>query len=118
MIDDPAGGTRAGGDYLVLLESEGLLKDLDAGVQKVSEQLGAFGDVSAEDIAEAKTALASARRDILEEVRRHETAVRNAEGRGEAAPLDLDAVRFGIGRRLDRIRNARRAGGVSGEFDE
>ena len=83
----------------------------------MSDRLSVGEEVTA-DVSKAPMALASVRASILDEVRRNESRILQAEGLMATAELDLDQIRFDIGRRLDRIRDARGADGVPGGDDE
>ena len=117
MTDDPAAKAGTEGARRLLADSEAVLEDLIDGFRKMSDRLSDGEDVSAE-VSKARTALASVRAAILDEVRRHESRVLKAEGLTATADLDLDQIRFDIGCRLDRSRDARGTKGVPGGADE
>lgn len=110
MTDDPSAKAGTEGARILLVESETVLEDLLAGFRDYSGRLARGDDVTEAEVSRSRVALASMTTTILEEVRRHEARVFDTEGLAEAAPIDLDDARASIGRRLDRIRNARGAG--------
>lgn len=115
MTDDPAAKAETEGARRLLADSEAVLEDLIDGFRRMSDRLSVGEDVTVE-VSKAPMALASVRASILDEVRRNESRILQAEGL--MATADLDQIRFDIGRRLDRIRDARGADGISGGDDE
>ena len=115
MTDDPAAKAETEGARRLLADSEAVLEDLIDGFRRMFDRLSVGEDVTVED-SKAPMALASVRAPILDEVRRNESRILQAEGL--MATADLDQIRFDIGRRLDRIRDARGADGVPGGDDE
>lgn len=65
------------------------------------------------DLAKVMTAIGTTRTKLISEVKEHDHRVLLSEGRIGDAPLDLDAIRSEIGRRLDRIHAALDEDGVS-----
>ena len=110
MTDDPADKAGTEGERRLLAQSESVLEELLNGLRDASERLASEKGLSRTALAEAQLGFSAARLMFLEEVRRHEDRLRDTDGGGDAAALDLDAVRARIGRRLDRIRDARGAG--------
>ena len=106
MTDDPAAEAGTEGARKLLVESEAVLEDLLAGFRNMSERLAEGKDVAQTEVSRTRTALAGVRATLLDEVKRHEARVFNTKGLTATAPLDLDAIRSQIGRRLDRIRDA------------
>ena len=117
MTDDPAAKAETEGARRLLADSEAVLEDLIDGFRRMFDRLSVGEDVTVED-SKAPMALASVRAPILDEVRRNESRILQAEGLMATADLDLDQIRFDIGRRLDCIRDARGADGISGGDDE
>ena len=107
MTDDPTAEAGTEGVRKLLLESEAALDDLIAGFRDMADRLTQGKDVAQTEVTRARTALATMRATLLDEVRRHEARVLKSEGLAANARLDLDEVRSQIGSRLDRIRDAR-----------
>ena len=106
MHDDPsriAGTERA---RQMLAQSEKALDEILTAFDLMAERIRAGADVPATEMARSFTALSQARTRLINEVKEHDKRVLLAEGVDAAAPLDLEAVRVEIGRRLDRIRAA------------
>jgi hypothetical protein len=110
MTDDPGDKAGTEGENTLLQRGESALDDLITAFRGLSRPAGALAPAGGSDVSRSKVALASVRATILDEVRRHEAWSLNADGAGRATQLDLEAARTEIGRRLDRIRNARGAG--------
>ncbi len=93
----------------ILQQSETALEDILAAFDLISERILEGEDVSLADITKARIALGQARTQLIEEVRKYEERIARDRGLVADAPLDFDALRESIGRKLDRIRDAREA---------
>lgn len=107
MTDDPTDVAGTEGARHLLTESEAVLEDLISGFREMSARLANDEMPTSTDVSKARSALATMRAMILDEVRRHEARVLQSEKHDETAPLDFDALRAQIGRQLDSIRNTR-----------
>ncbi|MCV6593743.1 MAG: hypothetical protein OIF48_12365 [Silicimonas sp.] len=108
MVDDPSGpaGTRSA--RLVLLQSEEALQDLLQALADLAARMRERGaEVPSGELGKARIALTQIRSQLLDEVVKHEKHVLQSNGHVADAPLDFDALRDSIGRKLDRIRAAR-----------
>lgn len=117
MTDDPADKAGTEGECLLPLFTGGARRGAQTDVRHLSGQLVRPEEPDSEELTLSGAELADMRGRILREVERHEASALDAGGRDEAVPFDLDEIRTSIGSRLDRIRDARRAGGVPGEPD-
>ncbi len=106
MDDDPS--TPAGTDHArrMLDQSEKALDEILIAFDLMAERIKTGDDIPATELTRSFTALGQARTRLINEVKEHEKRVLRAEGLDPEAALDLDAIRFEIGRRLDRIRAA------------
>ncbi len=103
MAEDPS--VKAGtGDARLLLESgEKALRELLIAFDELSERIR-DGDLAAErDLARTCVTLAKVRSTLMEEIQKHERRVLMSEGLNDEAPIDFDAIRKDIGRRIDRL---------------
>lgn len=110
MTHDPEGRNGAKGPSRMLAESEVLLGDLLTAFRLMAERIERDDDLTLAEIVKARLSLASARMTIVDEVKKHEARVLSSGGFATDAPLDLEEIRASIGRRIDRIRDSRRAG--------
>lgn len=110
MTDDPAGKAGTEGERLFPPGDGGVLDGVLNALQDASGHLVRSNEPGSVELVLSGADLSAMRARIQEEVERHEARVLNAEGQGAAAPVDLDEIRASIGRRLDRIRDARGAG--------
>ena len=112
MADDPS--VKAGtGDARLLLESgEKALRDLLIAFDLLSERI-LDGDLPEErDLARTCVTLAKVRSTLMEEIQKHERRVLMSEGLRDEAPIDFEAVRKDIGRRIDRITEQEETKGI------
>jgi len=103
MADEPS--VKAGtGDARLLLESgEKAMRDLLMAFDNLSGQVRG-GDVPPErDLARACVTLTRVRTTLMEEIQKHERRVLMSEGLTDEAPIDFDAIRTDIGRRIDNL---------------
>jgi hypothetical protein len=109
-LADQAGTANA---RRILARSERTMEDLLAALDLYAEQILNGELTSLADVTKARIALASARVQLLDEVKKHEERCAFDRGLLAAAPLDFDTLRDEIGRKLDLLRDARGAEGVS-----
>ena len=105
MARDPsemAGTQRA---RRLLSQSEKAVEDMLIVFDSMAERMRA-GEVSESDVVKVLTAYTRARNRLIEEVVKNENGVLVDRKQVAHAPLDFDELRRGIGRKLDRIRNA------------
>jgi hypothetical protein len=114
MTDDSAAKAGTEGARQLLVEGQEALMSLRDKVCRLTEDIERGAPIAGQEILMAGIGLASMTKALAKEVRRHEAGVLDAGGLAHAAPLDLDDIRSRIGRRLDRIRDARGAGEVPG----
>ncbi|MBT8423622.1 MAG: hypothetical protein KJO67_01505 [Silicimonas sp.] len=107
MTDDPKISAGTEGARRLLTESAHVLEDLLTGFDAMRIRAVREDDLADGKVTQSNVAMASVRMTILKEVRRHEARVLDTEGLADAVRLDLDDIRSQIGRRLDRIRDAR-----------
>lgn len=87
----------------------GYLASFDALAQRLLD-----GDrVTIGETTQSLVAVAKMRLQLIEGIRAYEKHAFHANGADGGPDLDLDALRDEVGRRLDRLRAARGAGGVS-----
>jgi len=113
MNDDPSGKAGTGPSRWLLGAGGTAVEDLLAALRLLSLRPRTDEDPALVSLAQARTALGQMRAQLIEEVLRHEQRIPDSEQPVAEAPVDFDAVKCEIGSRLDRIRDARRAGGVS-----
>ncbi|MDA8585729.1 hypothetical protein N9L47_05575 [Rhodobacteraceae bacterium] len=119
MDDDPSVIAGTFKSRRLLKHSETALEDVLAAFDLMSERiLNGEEDVTLAEISKSRSHLGYVRAQLVEEVNRHEKRIFHSEGLVADAPLDFDAIRSSVGGKLDRIRDARDAEGVSGEFGE
>ena len=107
MADDPSVLAGTASARLALEESEEALLDLIDAFRSFAVRVrDPDDDVTPAEISKARTALAQVRSQLVEEVSKHEKRVLQSEGLVADAPLDFDALRSSIGRKLDSIRRA------------
>ncbi len=112
--DDPSQNDEATERARFLLsQSEKALDEVLFVFDSLSERLRTEGEPNSPEVMRAVTAMSQARSRLINEVKEHDKRVIRSEGRDAEAPLDLDAIRAEIGRRIDRIRAALDAGEVS-----
>lgn len=109
-LADLAGTARA---RRMLAESEQTMANLLAALDLYAEEVLNGAPVSLADVAKARIALAHVRSQLLDEVNKHEERIAFERGLVATAPLDFDQLRADIGRKLDRLRDAGPAAGVS-----
>lgn len=102
-------------------EGRGLLEDAQARLrmlmivaETLSERFRAGEDIATRDIVSVALETSKARRTVSDELDRHERRELERLGVLKSSEIDFDAVRAKVWCQLDRIRNARDAGGVSG----
>ena len=116
MEDDPSVLAGTFKSRRMLEQSEKALSEILAAFDLMAKRIErGDGDVSNAELTKAKVTLGYARTQIVDEVTKHEKRILQSRGLVADAPLDLDELRSSIGSKLDRIREARRAEGVSGE---
>lgn len=106
MTDDPSQSADTKRARQMLAQSEKALDEILTAFDVMAERVRSGDDVSPIELTKACTALSQARTRLINEVKEHDKRALRAEGCDREAPLDLEAVRFEIGRRLDRIRAA------------
>ena len=113
MTDEPTGkaGTERARDLLE--RTANLLSDYMISFEIMANELQRGGVVKDTDFARTLTGISKTRSQLLGEIKAYERHVLKEGGLLPDAPLDLDAIRAEIGRRLDRFREAQRAKGVS-----
>lgn len=104
-------GTRNARRLLDLSERQ--MADLLAALDLYAEAVLDGAEMKPVDVAKARIALAQARTQLLDEVIKHEERCLFERGLLANAPLDFDRLRDSIGGKLDRLRDARGADGVS-----
>lgn len=109
-LSDLAGTQRA---RQLLTASEKSMEDLLVALELYAEQMLGGEMPSLADVAKARVALAAARTQLLEEVKKHEDRCAFDRGLVATAPLDFDELRDEIGRKLDRLREEGEAEGLS-----
>ena len=110
MTDDPADTAGTEGERLFPLVEGGLVNGVLNVLRDMSRHPAPGDEPGPDGQAMSGADLSAMRSGILKEVLRHDARVFDTKGQGDAAPVDLDDIRVSIGRRLDRIRDARGAG--------
>ena len=106
MTDDPSRQAMTDRARRLLAQSEKALDDMLTAFDVMAERMHAGEDVPASELAKSLTALSQARTRLINEVKEHDNRDLFSGGRPEEAPLDLEAIRAEIGRRIGRIRDA------------
>lgn len=109
-LADLAGTRRA---RQMLERSEHSMENLLAALDLYADAVLDGATVTIADVAKARIALAHARNQLLEEVKKHEERCAFDRGLVATAPLDFDELRDQIGSKLDRLRFADGTEGVS-----
>ena len=113
MTDEPTGQTGADVPRRFLDTSERSLRDVLEAVEQATRAARVEAGQTDADLARTILGLAKTRAMVIREIKTHDKRSRLSEsGAGEEAH-DFDAIRDRLGRQLDRLRNARGAGGVS-----
>ncbi len=105
MNDDPNRQADTDRARQQLARSEKALAEVVRAFELMAERMQTE-DVSAAELTKTLTAHSQARTRLQDEVKEHDNRVLLAEGRVAEAPLDLEAIRVEIGRRIDSIRHA------------
>lgn len=113
MSDDPTGKTGADASRLILAQSEQILRDLLAAFETAAGRLRAADAPFDTDIPSAIVTLARIRTTVIQEIQTNDKRVQLSGGVFSHKPHNFDTVRDELGRRLDRIRDASRAGNLS-----
>lgn len=113
MTDDPTGKTGADASRLLLAQSEQILRELLAAFETAAGRLRTTDAPLDTDISSAILMLAKTRTTVIQEIQTNDKRVQLSSGVLSRKPHNFDTVRDELGRKLDRIRNAARAGRVS-----
>ncbi|MBN2906128.1 MAG: hypothetical protein JXJ18_05425 [Rhodobacteraceae bacterium] len=113
LITTPAGGDAAA--QAVLEEAEEHYRRTIRALHTIIEEVEAGQTARARELKGALSDLGKAAQTAFDERVRVEKRLRTETGIVHEYALDLDAARVEIGRRLDRLRDAQRAGCLSGE---
>lgn len=103
--------------YALLNESQRALEDMLRAFEHMTGAMQSGERMTEMEMGKSMTSLGRVRRHFLEEVKSYEKHVFESNGLVASAPLDFDQLRSEIGSRLDRLRDAQSAEGVSGEPD-
>ncbi len=107
MADDPSVLAGTVSARFALDQSEKALSKIIEAFDVLEKRMeDAAAEVSPAELSKTKTALGQARTQLVDEVTKHEKRVLQSEGLVADAPLDFDALRASIGRKLDNIRRA------------
>ncbi|SMX24442.1 hypothetical protein [Boseongicola aestuarii] len=113
MTDDPIGKIGADASRQLLAQSEQILRDLMAAFETAAGRLRAKDAPLDTDISSAIVMLAKTRTTVIQEIQTNDKRVQLSGGVFSRKPHNFDSVRDELGRRLDRIRDARGTGDVS-----
>ena len=106
MADDPSAIAETKRARWRLEQSEKSMEDLLAAFDLMAERMMKGEEVTIAEISKARTAIGYVRAQLMDEVNKYEERVLTEKGLVEHAPLDFDAIRRDVGRRLDRLRGA------------
>lgn len=112
LITTPTGGDPAA--QAVLEEAEEHYRRTIRALHDIIQEVEAGQSARARDLRSALSDLGKAAQTAFDERVRVEKRLRSETGIVNDYALDLDGARAEIGRRLDRLRNARGAGEVPG----
>ncbi|QMU57718.1 MAG: hypothetical protein GKR98_05595 [Boseongicola sp.] len=113
MTEDISNRAGTNGARVLLMHSEQALEDVLAAFALLAKRIK-DGDLPSDtDFAQSCRVLARTRITLIEEIQKHEKRVLVAKGNAAEAPLDFDAIKDEIGRKLDRLREQKGSGGAS-----
>lgn len=113
--DDPSHKEDTAGARQLIARSEMAFEEAMTAFDSMKRRIEGGEFVEPKDIAGLYVQLSQSRTKMINEVREHDKRIARAEGLDDTAPLDLDALRSSIGRRLDRIRDEGGSKGFSGD---
>lgn len=115
MPDDPSQKEDTAGARQLIARSEMAFEDAMTALDIIKRRVDDGDYVPPGDIAKLYQQLSASRIKLIDEVREHDKRIARAKGLDASAPLDLEALRSEIGRRLDRIRAESGSKGFSGD---
>ena len=111
MTDDPTGQTGADVPRRFLETSERSLRDVLEAVEQATRDARIEAGQTDADLARTILGLAKTRAMVIREIKTHDQRSRLSKGGAGEEAHDFDAIRDRLGRQLDRLRDARGAGG-------
>lgn len=106
MADDPSAIAETKSARNRLKRSERSMELLLEAFDDLIERLKNGDGVTVTEMSKTRTAMINVRSQLVDEVNKYEESILLSEGLVEHAPLDFDAIRRDVGRRLDRLRDA------------
>ena len=106
MADDPSALAETQSARDKLRRSERSMELLLEAFDDLIERLRNGENVTVAEMSKTRSAMIHVRSQLVDEVNKYEESILFSEGLVEHAPLDLDAIRRDVGRRLDRLRGA------------